>query len=72
MPHVNQPTAAPTRKVVIGTVGGLTGGAGVAVVLVWVLKTNGIELPVEVAAVIGGWIGALGASISAYMTKERG
>jgi len=72
MATVNQPTGKITRKVAGGALGGVTGGAGAAVVLVWILKTNGVEIPVEVAAVIGGWMGAAGASLSAYMTKERG
>jgi len=61
----------PLRKVSVGGVRGLAGGTGIAVVLVWGLRTQDIEMPIEIAIVIGGWIGSLTTTLSAYFTKER-
>jgi len=63
MPTVNQPTAAPTRKV--GT--GLAIGIPAAVIAVWIAKQLGLDMDPEVAAAFGGII----AQAVSYITKER-
>ena len=63
MPHVNQPTAAPTRKV--GT--GLAIGIPAAVIIAWVAKQAGAEMSPEVATAFGGLI----TQLVSYFTKER-
>jgi len=63
MPHVNQPTVAPTRKVGAGLAIGIPG----AVIIAWVAKQAGVEMSPEVAAAFGGLI----TQIVSYFTRER-
>lgn len=59
---VNQPTAAPTNKMVaVGVSGALT------VVLVYVLGEFGVDMPVEVASAITVLI----SFASGYMTRNK-
>lgn len=60
--HVNQTSAAPTRKVAAGSVGGAVG-----VILIFVLSQFGVEVPAEVAAAIST---VLGFAMS-YLVPER-
>ena len=60
---MNQPTAAPTRKVTAGAL-----AAALTTILVWVLSEfAGVELPPEVAAAVTSIL-TLGA---AYIVPER-
>jgi len=63
MPHINQPTAAPTRKIARG----LTLGVPGAVIAVWIATQFGFEMGPEVATAFGGLI----TQLVSYFTKER-
>jgi putative flippase GtrA len=63
MDSVDQPTAAPTRKVATG---GL--GAAVVTIIIWLVQTfTDVEVTPEIAAALAGAIGW----ILAYLVPER-
>lgn len=64
-------TSTPISPKVAASAGG--GGAGLALstVLVWLLTSNGIEVPDPVAAAIGALITAGLASAAAYLQRDR-
>lgn len=62
--------ATPTSpKVTAGAVGGSSAGA-VAILLVWVLTSNGIEVPGEVGTALGVLIASMAATVSAYLKRD--
>ena len=63
-------TTTPVSPKVTASVGG--GGAGIAIstILVWLLTSNGVEVPEPVASAIGGLL-ALGLSAgAAYLRRD--
>jgi len=61
-----QPTAEPTRKVLLG----VGGGGGITALLIWLAGLTGLDMPPEVAGELGALIGALVAFVSAYFIRE--
>ena len=62
MGTINQPTAAPTRKVAAAGI-----GIPLSTLIIWGLQAAGIPVPAEVGTAIGGLI----SSALAYFVKER-
>lgn len=62
--------ATPVSPKVTASAGG--GGAGIAIstILVWLLTSNGVEVPEPVATAIGALITAGLASAAAYMKRD--
>lgn len=62
--------ATPVSPKVTASLGG--GGAGVAIstILVWLLTSNGVDVPEPVATAIGALITAGLASIAAYRKRD--
>lgn len=69
----DQETGAPTRKVQVSSLTALpTAIIGAPVILwIWGMIAPGQEMPLEVAAAIGGFVTWAVQSITAYMTKNR-
>ena len=57
-------------KVKAGAVGGIGGAIVLAPLIVWVLKTMEIDMPLEVAAIVGGLLTQASSFISSFMKTE--
>jgi ABC-type enterobactin transport system permease subunit len=63
---LNSPTSAPARKLIAGMLGGGTAGS-VAVMLLWILSAQHVDIPVPVAAAITGLVTAVFHFVVGYL-----
>ena len=68
---INQPTAAPTRKVAAGALGSGVVGVPLAALIVGGLSAAGFELPAGTEAALGALLSSAIGFIAAYFTRER-
>jgi hypothetical protein len=61
---------APTRKVTAGAVGSGAIGVPMAIIIAWMLSTQGVIMPPEVTAALGGVITGLSGFVASYITWE--
>jgi hypothetical protein len=72
---IDQPTAAPSRKVTAGALGSGAVGIPLGTVAAWWLSTQAVNMPPEImaalAAALGGAFTSIMGFIAGYATRER-
>jgi len=64
------PSKVSSKTATTGAVGGVSGG-GLAPLIIWILGQFGIDMPPEVAAIVGGLIAGVASTVIAWIMPAK-